>query len=121
MAGPNANLPDGQELVTLPFGNDVPWYFFTIGLSGSQYTLTMRYNTRMARWIMMIGDSMNNVYLGSVPMLIDRILTGQFHYLSGFPVGTFFTLDGTNTDTQPTRYSFGTDHLAYYLDPTGTT
>lgn len=121
MAGPNTNLSDGQELVSLPLGNDIPWYFFSIGLSGKQYTLRFRYNTRMSRWIMDVADSLNNTMLSSIPLLINRILAGQFHYITGFPVGTFFTLDSTNLGTQPTRFSYGVDHVGYYLDPTGTT
>lgn len=121
MAGPNANLPDGQELVILPLANDLPWYFFTIGLSGVQYTLSFRYNTRMDRWIMNVADALQNPILSSITLLINRVLAGQFHYITSFPVGTFFVLDSTNTDTQPTRYSFGTGNVSYYLDPTGTT
>lgn len=121
MAGPNANLDNGKEVVQLPLGNDVPWYFFTIGLSGVQYTLRFRYNTRMNRWIMDVADAMNNDVITSIPLLILRTLADQFHYLTTFPVGTVFVLDTTNKDTQATRYSFGTDHSAYYLDPTGTT
>lgn len=121
MSGPNANLPNGEELVSLPLGNDVPWYFFTIALSSVQYQLTFRYNSRMSRWAMSVADAMGNPVLSSVTLLIDRILGGQFHYLTSFPVGTFFCLDNTGTDAQPTRYSFGTTNTEYYLDPTGTT
>lgn len=121
MAGPNANLTDDREAVALPLGNDVPWYFFTIGLSGVQYTLRFRYNTRMSRWIMDVADGMNNDVITSIPLVIFRYLAAQFHYLTTFPVGSFFILDNTNKDTQPERYSFGTDHVMYYLDPTSTT
>jgi hypothetical protein len=121
MAGPNANLSNGQELVVLPLANDVPWYLYFISLSATQYVQRFRFNTRMNRWIMDIADSMNNDILDSVPLLINRNLTGQFNYLPGFPPGQFFVLDSTNQGTQPTRYSFGVDHLAYYLDPTATT
>jgi hypothetical protein len=108
-----------QTVSTLPLGNDVPWYTFSVGLSGVQYQLTVRYNTRMSRWALDIADAMGNPVLSSVTLLIDRILGGQFHYLAGFPPGTFFVLDNTNTGTQPTRYSFGTGNTAYYATPPG--
>lgn len=117
MAGPNANLPDGTELVTIPVGNDVPWYFFKIGLSGVQYTLTFRYNTRMTRWVMDIADASNVPILSSMPLLLGQSLTGRFTGLPGVPVGTFFVLDDTGQGAQPTRYSFGTTHRLMYLDP----
>jgi hypothetical protein len=123
MAGPNVNLPDGTELVTIPVGNDVPWYFFTIGLSGVQYLLTFRFNVRMQRWLMDIADALGVPILSSLPLLLGQSLTGRFKGLAGVPVGDFYVFDDTSPGqgNQPTRYSFGTTHSLWYSDPLAVT
>lgn len=122
MAGPNANLTDGQELVTVPVGNDFPWYSFFISLSGNQYILRFRYNVRMQRWIMDVADSTDNDVLTSLPLLIARNPTARFSALQpAVPVGTFYVTDDTNQGVEATRYSFGIDHTLYYLDPLAVT
>lgn len=120
MAGPNANLPDGEELAVLPFSNDVPWYSFVVTLATVQYTFSMTYNTRMSRWILDIGDASGNLLLAGLPVLIDRNMNGQYFYLE-IPQGTLFCVDDTNTDTEPTRLSFGLSNTGWYLDPSATT
>lgn len=121
MPGPNSNLNNGQELVRIPVGNDVPWYFFRIGLSGAQYKLTFRYNVRMTRWIMDIADAEGNPVQLGAPMLLSRDLTGRFIGTLAVPVGTFSVTDDTNQGVEATRYSFGVDHSLYYLDPLAVT
>ena len=102
---------------TVPVDNSFPWLRFNIVLSGTSFTLHFRYNTRMSRWIMDIADQSDTDILDGLPLLIDRNVNGQY-VISGLPVGTFFAVDDTNQGTQPTRYSFGTDHTLYYADPT---
>jgi hypothetical protein len=101
----------------LPLRNDLPRYQFTITLSGSIFSLSIYYNVRMSRWIMDVQDPSGNPILTGVALLINRNLTGQYRTLA-IPVGTFFCTDDTNQDTQPTLLSFGTDHSAWYSDPT---
>lgn len=105
----------------MPLGNDVPWYDFTIGLSGVQYQLTIRFNSRMERWLMDIASAGGTPLLSSVPLLIGRNLIGRFAANAALPVGMFFVLDNTNSGAEPTRNSFGTTHTLWYQDPTGTT
>lgn len=121
MAGPNANLPNGEELAQLPFANDVPWYSFLSTLAGTQYTFVMRFNTRMNRWLLDIEDVSGNVLIAGLPVLINRNMNGQYTYNVSIPQGTIFCVDDTNSDTQPTLLSFGTTHTGWYLDPTSTT
>ena len=114
----NANLPNGMEIVSLPLSNDVPWYFFQITLSGVIYTLTFKYNTRMSRWIMGVGDAMNKPILEGMLLVINRNVTKQFIGQTGVPIGTFFVRQlNAGDQKQPTRYSFGTTHTCFYLDP----
>lgn len=106
-----------MKFFTIPARNDLPWYSFKISLSGVVYTLRFRFNTRMQRWIMDIADPSNNDILDGIPLLIGRDLSGQY-VIDGLPVGISFCSDDTNQDTQPTRFSFGTDHSLVYGDPT---
>lgn len=122
MAGPNANLPNGQELVQLPLSNDVPWYTFQTTLAGTQYTFVLRFNTRMNRWLMDILDATaSTTLIAGLPLLIERDIAGQYAYVTGIPQGTLFCTDDTGAGAQPTRLSFGLDHTGWYLDPTATT
>lgn len=107
-----------SAFLQVPARNDVPWYRFTVTLTGVVYTLTFRYNTRMDRWALDVADASNNALLVGVPLLIERDLIGRF-VISGLPPGTLFAADFTNQDTQPTRFSFGTDHGLIYVDPDG--
>lgn len=105
------------SLFTVPLRNDLPFYKFKINLSGSFYTLQIRYNGRMQRYIMDLNDASGNQIMSGIPILIERNLFGQYAELS-LPAGIFFATDDTGQDTQPTQYSFGIDHTLYYEDPT---
>ena len=102
---------------TIPARNDLPWYKFSITLTGAVYTLTLRYNARMDRWMLSISDSSGNDLIVGLPVLIDRNINGRF-VVSGLPEGIFVAQDDTNQGTQPTRYSFGIDHTLFYIDNT---
>lgn len=101
----------------VPARNDLPWYKFKITLSNVIFTLHFRFNSRSNRWIMDINDPSDNPILSGIPVLIQRNLTSQYTTFT-VPAGTFFAIDDTNKDTQPTQFSFGTDHSLWYLDPT---
>lgn len=105
-----------MNFLVVPARNDLPWYKFKISLSSVIYTLRFRYNTRMQRYIIDIGDSANNPIIVGLPLLINRDVNGQY-VLTGLPVGTLFATDDTNLDTQPSRNSFGNDHTLFYADP----
>lgn len=104
-------------ILNLPARNDLPYYKFKITLSNVIFSLDFKYNTRMSRWIMNINDASENQILSGIPVLINRNLTAQYSTLS-IPAGTIFANDDTGQDTQPTQFSFGTDHTLLYLDPT---
>lgn len=108
-----------MNFLLMPVGNDFPWYRFRTTISNVVYTIVMRYNSRMARWIMDINDASNNPIQVGIPILILRNLVGQYVTI-GLPPGTFFCTDDTNTDEQATRNSFGTTHTLFYQDPDAT-
>ncbi len=103
----------------IPINTSYPWQTTRVSLSTITYTLNFRYNSRASRWEMDILDASNNQILSGIILLINQDLTYQYKTaLSNLPVGTFFVLDNTNQDTQPTQYSFGTTHSLIYADPT---
>ena len=63
-----------------------------------------------------VADPTNADILNSVPLLILRDLLGQYVGRT-LPIGKMFVTDDTNTDTQPTRLSFGVESTLYYEDP----
>jgi len=102
--------------LTIPLRNDLPYYIFSITLSGVTYRLQLIFNGRMNRWIMNIFDASENQILSGIPVLILTNLTGQYRYLS-VPSGIFIANDNTGQDMQPTQFSFGVTETLFYLDP----
>jgi hypothetical protein len=105
------------SLFTIPINVKLPWQQFKITLSGVIFTLEIRYNGRMDRWVMNINDASGNQILQGIVLLISRDLTSQYVTLS-IPTGVFFATDDTKKDIQPGQNSFGVDHSLFYVDPT---
>lgn len=102
------------EVPTIP---NLPWYSSKITLSGVVFTITLRYNDRMQRWILDIGDPSGNPILAGLPILINRNVNGQY-VIAGIPSGFFFAVDDTNLGIQATLNSFELDHTLLYNDTT---
>lgn len=105
-----------SAFLQIPARNDLPFYTFSIVLSGVVFILTFRYNGRMQRWMMDIADSSGNPLLNGLPCLDEQPMTARFVSLA-LPAGDFACFDDSGTGAQPTRYSFGIDHSMIYLDP----
>ena len=99
----------------MPLDQEVPWYEFSVTLEQVTYTFEISYNSRAARWRMSILDSAANPVLMGVPLMVNRDLTGPYHYLS-IPPGGFCVLDASGTSTEATLSSFLLDHTLYYLE-----
>lgn len=97
--------------------NDLPWYRFNVTLTGVVYTVRLRFNSRMNRWILDLADPSNNDILVGLPVLIQRNLASQY-VITGLPSGPLFCNDNTGQNNQPTQFSFGISHTLYYIDPT---
>lgn len=100
----------------IPTQQNLPWYRFTATLSGSQYTLRMRFNSRSSRWILDIADAANNDIINGMPILINRDVNGQY-VQAALPPGIIFATDDTGQEQQPTLQSFGLTHSLIYGDP----
>lgn len=101
----------------LPTQPNFPWYIFKASLATVIYTLRLRYNPRMSRWILDIADASNSDILNGVPVLINRNLNGQY-VISGLPSGFLFATDNTNQNTEATLNSFSLDHSIFFADET---
>lgn len=99
----------------IPLEQMVPWYTFRITLAAVRYTLELRYNIRMARWILNIMNANGDPILMGAPLLIQRRLTQ--YPARGLPPGDMFVVDNSGKGTQPTLSSFLTDHQLIYGDP----
>lgn len=107
-----------MAILQYPAGNSFPWVSFRTTLSQVVYTVSLRYNTRMKRWIMDFGDASNNPIIYGLPILIERDISGQY-VIEGLPPGeTFAICDTAAPLTQPSRLSFGTTHTLLYGEPT---
>lgn len=99
----------------LPLDQTVPWYEFRITLSSVRYTLTVRYNPRMDRWIMDVGDAAGAPIALGLVLLNNRPLLSQYVTLP-LPPGPMAVLPGV-AGTQPGLSAFLTDHMLVYGDP----
>lgn len=95
----------------------VPWSSFTTTLSGATYTLELRYNSRMSRWMLTIGDAVGKTIVAGLPLLNQRELLRQYPNLP-VPVGPLWVVDRSGTGAQPTLASFLVDHDLVYEDST---
>jgi hypothetical protein len=99
---------------TIPLRNDIFLYNFKISLSSIVYTLTLRYNGRMDRWIMAIADTAGNQILDGIVLLVNRNLKSQYPTLNLMP-GLLQMVDTTNTFSEPTQFSIGNNNYLAYI------
>jgi hypothetical protein len=101
----------------LPVAQNHPWFTFRIPLSSVTYSIEMRYNTRMGRWIFSLGDAIGTPIVVGIPIFPNRDLLSRYQG-SAIPPGPLFCIDDTGQNTPPTLSSFLTDHRLIYGDPT---
>lgn len=99
----------------IPTNDSLPWYSFSISLSDTIYTLQLRYNVRMQRWVLSILDPIGTPLLMGLPVLVARDLLSQYRTLT-IPAGTLFCLGLTDDRVEPTLSSFALTHGLYYED-----
>lgn len=105
-----------MEVFTLPMRNDFPAYTFRVDLSNVIFTISVRYNTRMSRWIVDVQDSSGNPIVMGLPVLLEGDLYSRFGR-AALPEGIMVAIADTLDQLQPTRNSFGNTHSLLYVDP----
>lgn len=106
-----------MQYLAMPLGQNSPWYTFRITLSKVLYTMEVRYNIRMDRWLLSLYDAAMNPLVMGMPLLVTRAIGAQYVTLA-LPPGTFFVQDDSGKNAQPTLASFLLDHRFFYADPT---
>lgn len=107
-----------MAVIQIPTSATNPHYTQTLTLSGVSYVLGLRYNTRMARWILDIADGSGNAIVQGLVMLQLRNLAGQYTTLQ-VPPGVLFCINTSDASAQPSLSSFLTDTQFLYYDGLG--
>jgi hypothetical protein len=99
-----------MALITIPLRNDIPDYEFKVDLDGTTYTLTIRYNTRLATWIMDLKTEQDESIVLGVPLLLGTILLERFPD-SRVPPGDLFLINIEDETAEATRDNLGENVL----------
>lgn len=103
-------------ILQIPTSSTNPHYTQSLSLGGQSYVLELRYNTRMARWLLSVYDAAEQPLLLGVPLLIDRDLGAQYPTRK-LPNGSLFVADVSGAQLQPQLSSFLTTHGFFFADP----
>lgn len=104
------------KYLKIPMSPTQHWYSFRIALSQAIYTLDIRYNIRVDRWILSIYDSAQNPIVMGLPLLVGRDIIGQYATLA-LPPGPLFCVDDSGKGLQPALSSFLLTHRFIYAEP----
>lgn len=94
---------------------DFPSYSQRVELDGVIYNLIIRYNERMARWILDIQDQEeNDILIGLV--MVSGVPLLQQYVKSDLPPGDFMLLHRDATDINAEREDLGDSVNLFYFD-----
>lgn len=105
-----------MQVFVMPMRNDFPSYTFKSDLTDVIYTINVRFNTRMQRWIIDVLDASGNPIVVGLPVLLEVDLYGRF-VRETLPAGKLIPIADTLDQPQPTRNSFGNTHSLLYVQP----
>jgi hypothetical protein len=106
-----------MDFIEIPLRKDIFDYTEKITLEGVIYTLGIRYNARMDRWLLSIKDSADTNMAISLPLLNGVPLTYKWvGRIAGFPPGQFTMVDETDQDRSPGKDDLGDDLKLIYLE-----
>jgi hypothetical protein len=85
---------------------------FKIALAGKTYGLTVHWCNAANCWMMDIADSLNNLMIGSIPLVTGTDLLAPYAYLNFGGVLTVAT--DNNADAIPTYPNLGINSHLYF-------
>jgi len=100
-----------QELFTR---KDLPAYYYTVALDGINYTISLKFNDRMNKWMITLGDSEGNDIVSNVPVVVNWPLFDRFRF-DGIPPGTVYAYDTSGQNLDPERDELGDRVRLFYL------
>jgi hypothetical protein len=104
-----------MALTQISTSQTIPYYSEIVELDGENFILTFKWNVREEAWYFSIYQE------DETPVLVGvKLVTGwnPIRRLSGSdrPLGIFFTYDTTETDTEPSFSTLGTQIQLLYAD-----
>lgn len=104
-------------LVGIPLRNDVPSYQFRSELDSTTYTILIRYNSRMDRWVMDLNTENNTPLITGIILVLGTSLLARFQ-IDGIPEGDLFLINIENENTEGNRNNFGDNVQLFYQEAT---
>ena len=102
-----------MAIIGIPLRNDIPSYQFRVDLDGTTYTLSIRYNTRMDRWIMDFNDENNSPLITGIILILGTSLLDRFAKAE-LPDGHLFLINIENENTEGNRDNFSNNVQLFY-------
>jgi len=99
----------------MPVRSDIPAYDMQVELESRLYNMTVRYDTRMSRWILDIYDENSSPIIVGVPILTKIPLLRRFKD-TRLPPGDLIALDESGEDKQAARDDLGNDVKLFYVE-----
>lgn len=104
-----------MALLTLPITNDTFNYQFRTVLDDVVYTIEIRYNERINRWILSLSDSEGVSLVTGKIILLNGVSWINFK-ADNIPKGFLLTLNVKDSNIEPELSNFGKDVLLTYIE-----
>lgn len=101
----------------IPLRNDIPSYEFKTELESVLYTFSVRWNERMATWIMDIGNDQGEPIICGIPLLTSVNMLAPFNN-ELLPPGIFVMYDESGEEKNPDRSNLGVNIKLLYQEST---
>lgn len=99
----------------IPLSNDVQNYKFTITLRGTVYTIRIRYNYRMSRWIMDIRTVDDEAIVSGLPLLLGADILLNYKSKAELPEGVFIMANFKDQYTEIDKTALGVDGFLNFI------
>lgn len=104
-------------ILEIPIDSQQTDHEFSIELERVVYLLRFQFNFRANRWTMTVKAENGDVLVAGVPLVVNWPLLNRFRK-TDLPPGTFFVMDSSGNDSEPTELSFGSTHKLLYAEST---
>lgn len=103
--------------IQISLRTDILAYSIKVTLEDIVYTLSFRWNARLEKWIMDIGDVSGEPLLVGLPLYEGIPLTRRFvGRIDGLPPGMFMVVDETGQNRDPDLETLGGDVKLIYSE-----